>query len=123
MINLENRMQKMDIVDICDQERANTKWKFHKLTNLTIFASLLKDVPMGCKDTVLPEPMLKSQNVNCLTFERNTLQPYKDNLCLLRALVLHLHGNKKLEEETSKIFNFFLNNSEERDVSKFQVFT
>ena len=31
-----------------------------------------------------------------------------------------MHGNKKLEEETSKIFNFFLNNSEERDVSKFQ---
>ena len=39
---------------------------------------------------------------------------------MLRALDLHLHGNKKLEEETSKIFNLFLNNSEERDVSKFQ---
>ena len=39
---------------------------------------------------------------------------------MFRALALHLHGNKKLEEETSKIFNFFLNNSEERDPSKFQ---
>ena len=52
MTNLKDRMQKMDIVDICTRERANTKWKFYKLTNLTIFASLLKDVPMGCKDTV-----------------------------------------------------------------------
>ena len=73
-------------------------------TNLssTIFASLLEDVPMGCKDTVLPEPLSKNQNVNCLTFEENTLQSYNDNLCLFRALALHLHGNKKLEEKTSK---------------------
>ena len=37
-----------------------------------------------------------------------------------RALALHLHGNEKLEEETSKTFNLFLNNSEEGYVSKFQ---
>ena len=63
-----------------------------KLTNLTVFASLLKDVPMGCKDTILPEPILRNGNVNCLNFEKNTRQSYNDNL----------------------------NNSEERDPSKFQ---
>ena len=68
MTNLKERMQKMDIVDICTRERSNKMWKFYKLTNSTIFASLLKDVPMGCKDTVLPEPLLKDLNVNCLTF-------------------------------------------------------
>ena len=31
-----------------------------------------------------------------------------------------MHGSKKLEEETSKFFNLFLNNSEEGAVSKFQ---
>ena len=51
MTNLKDRKQKMDFVDICTRERFNTKWKFYKLTNLTIFASLLKDVPMGCEDT------------------------------------------------------------------------
>ena len=120
MTNLKNRIHKMDIVDYCTRERANTKWKFYKLTNLTFFASLLKDVPMGCKDTVLPEPLLKNHNVNCLFFEKNALQPNHDNLCLFRALALLLYGNKKLKEETSKIFNLFLNNSEERDVAKFQ---
>ena len=75
MTNLKDRMQKMDIVDICTRERANTKWKFYKLTNLTIFASLLKDVPMGWRHTVLFEPLLRNCNVNCLTFERSTLQP------------------------------------------------
>ena len=120
MTNLKDRMQKMDIVDLCTRERANTKWKFYKLTNLTIFASLLKDVPMGCKDTLLPEQLSRNGFVNCLTFDRNTRQPYNGNLCLFRALALHLHGNEKLEEETSKIFNVFLNKSEEGDPSKFQ---
>ena len=120
MTNLKERMQKMDIVDLCTPERSNTKWKFYKVTNLTIFASLIKDVPMGCKCTVLPEPLLRNCNVNCLAFERNTRQPYNDNLCLFRALALHLHGNEKLEEGSSKIFKLFLNNCEEGDPSKFQ---
>ena len=85
MTNLKDRMQKMDIVDISIRERTNTKWKFYKLTNLTIFVSLLKDVPMGCKDTILPEPLLRNRNVNCLTSEKNTRQPYNDDLCLFRA--------------------------------------
>ena len=120
MPNLKDRMQKKDFDDICTRERTNTKWKFYKLTNLTTFALLLKDVPKGCKNVVLPEPPLKNHKVNCFTFEENTLQPYNDNLCLFRALALQLHGNKKLEEETSKTFKLFLNNSQERDPSKFQ---
>ena len=75
---------------------------------------------MGCKYTVLPEPLLRNFNVKCLTIESKTNQPYNDNICSFRALALHLHGNEKLEEETSKIFNLFLNNSEDGDVSKFQ---
>ena len=120
MTNLKVRKQKMDIVDLCTRESANTKWKFYKLTNLTIFASLLKDVPMGCKDTVLPEPLLRNCNVNCLTFEKKTRQPYNDNFCLFRAVALHFFGNERLEEETSKIFNLFLNNCGEGDPSKLQ---
>ena len=118
--NLKKKLQTMDFVDICTRERANTKWKFYKLTNLTVFAALLKDVPMGCKDTVLPERLLKNHNVNCFTFERNTRQAYCDNLCLFRALALRLHGNDKFQEETSKIFHLFLNNSEKGEFSKLQ---
>ena len=69
--NLKEELQKMDIVDLFTRERANTKWKFCKLTNLTVFAALLKDVPMGCKDSALPELLLKNQNVNCLTYEQD----------------------------------------------------
>ena len=118
--HLKEKLQEMDIVDLCTLERANTKWKFYKLTNLTVFAALLKDVPMGCKDSVLPEQLLKNQNVNCLIFEKNTRKPYNDNFCFFRAVVLHLFSNERLEEETSKFFNLFLNNCGEADPSKFQ---
>ena len=87
----------------------STKWRFYKLTNLTVFAALLKDVPTGCRNAVLPEPLLKNCTINCLTFEENTRQPHNDNLCLFRALAFHLHGNQRLEGETSKIFNLFIN--------------
>ena len=121
MTNLKNRMQKMGIVDICTRERNNTMSKFYKLTNSKVFASLLKDIAMVCKDTMLPEPLLKNHSVNCLTYEKITLQPYNDNLCLFRALALYLQGNKKLQEGTSKLFNLFLNISEEREKRSIKV--
>ena len=67
---LKDKLQKMDIVDLCTRERANTKRKLYKLTKLTVFESLLRDVPMGCKESLLPEPVLKNQKVNCLGFEK-----------------------------------------------------
>ena len=120
MVKLKEILKKTDVIESCTKERSNTKWSFFKLTNLTIFAALLRDIPMGCKDAVLLESLLKNHTVDCLTYEQNTNKPYKDNLCLCRALALHLHGNERLEEETSKLFNLFLVNSTNPEPSKFQ---
>ena len=75
---------------------------------------------MGFKDAVLLESLLKNRTVNCLTFEKNTRKPYNDHLCLFRAVALHLFGNERSEEETSKFFKFFLINSTNPDISRFQ---
>ena len=120
LTKLKDILNKTDIIESCSRERMNTKWRFYKLTNLTVFAALLKDVPMGWKDAVLPKPLLKNHAVNCRTFEENTKQPYNDNLCLFRALALHLHGNQKLEEKTSKIFNSFMNRMDGLTPPQFQ---
>ena len=120
MAKLKEILKKTDLIESCTKERSNTKWRFFKLTNLTISAALLRDIPMGCRDAVLPESLLKNHTVNCLTYEQNTKKPYKDNVCLFRALALHLHGNERLEEETSKLFNLFLVNSTNPEPSKFQ---
>ena len=120
MAKLKEILKKIDVIESCTKERSNTKWRFFKLTHVTIFAALLRDIPMGCKDAVLPESLLKKHTVICLTYEQNNKKPYKDNLCLFRALALHLRGNERLEEEISKLFNLFLVNSTNPDPSKFQ---
>ena len=113
LAKLKEVLKKTDVIESCTKGRSNTMWKSFKLTNLTPFAALLRDIPMGCKDAILPEPLLRNPTANCPTYEKN-------NLCLFRALALHLHGNGRLEEETSKLFNLFLINSTNPDPSIFQ---
>ena len=112
LTKLKDFLNQTYVIESRSRERMNTKWRFYKLTNSTVFAALLKDVPMGCKNAVLPEPLLRNGTINCLTFEENTRQPYNDNLCLFRAPALHMHGNQQLEEEASKTFNLFINKME-----------
>ena len=56
LITIQGKNEKFDIVEQRTQERQNTKWRFKLITNVTIFAALPKNIPMGCPDSVLPEP-------------------------------------------------------------------
>ena len=95
---LTDLLNKTDVIEASGRERMNRKWRFYKLSNLTGFAALLNDLPMGCKDAVSPELLLTNGTNNCIFSEENTKQPYTDNLCLFRALALHMHGNQRLGE-------------------------
>ena len=75
-------MSNTDVIETCTEEPAKTTWNFYKLTNVTVCAALLKEVPMGCKDAVLPEPLTKNHTLNCLTYAESTRKPYDDNFCL-----------------------------------------
>ena len=55
-----------------------------------------------------------------VTFEENTRKPYNDNLCLFRALVLHLQINQRLEKKTSNLFNLFLEKTRGTDPTNFR---
>ena len=72
MVKLKEISKKTDVIESCTKEMSNPKWRFFKLTNLTIFAALLRDIPMSCKDAVLPESLLRNLSINCLTYEQNT---------------------------------------------------
>ena len=120
LAKLKDFLKKTDVIESCSRERMNTRWRFYKLTNLTLFAALLKNVPMGCKNAESPEPLLKNGTVNCLTYEENKRQPHNDNLCLFRALALHLHGSQRLEEETPKLFNLFISKMDGLSPDQFQ---
>ena len=120
LAKLKNFLNKTDVIEFCSRERMHTKWRFYKVTNLTVFAALLKDVPMGCKNAVLPEPLLKTHRINCPTYEEHTRQPHNDNRCIFRAPALHLHWNQRLGEETSKLFNLFINKMDGLSANQFQ---
>ena len=120
MAKLKKILKKTDLIESCTKEWFSTRRRVFKLTNLTLFAAQLTIIPMVCKDAALPESLLKNYTVKCLTHEQNTKKPYEKNLCLFRALALHLHGNGRLEEETSKLFSLFLINSTDPDPSKLQ---
>ena len=57
--------------------------------------------------TLLPDQLLKNHSVKYLLFEEKTQKPNSDNICLFRALELHLHGIERLEEEVAESFNLF----------------
>ena len=62
---------------------------------------------MGCTDSSLPEPLLRNLEVNCLVSNGHN-EPYNDNLCLFRAIAIHLFGSVDVEPNATKIFHSFV---------------
>ena len=75
---------------------------------------------MRCEDANLHELLLKNCTIKCLTFEEKLKQPYNDTLCIFRALALDLHGNYRLDDETSKHFSLFINRVDGLNPNQFQ---
>ena len=71
------------------------------------FAALLKNIPLGCLDSVLPEPLLRNPEVNCLVSNGHDV-PYNDNLCLFRAISIHLFGSVDVEPHAMQLFDNFV---------------
>ena len=108
LAKLKNLLSSTDVIEWCTREQAITKWNVYKLTDVTFFSALLKELPIGSEDAVLPDPLMKNLSAKCLTFEENTRKLYNSTCYLFRALALLLHGNEGLEEETSDLFILFL---------------
>ena len=109
LITIRAKLETFDFVEQCTQEREITKWRFKLITNVTIFAVLLKNNPMGT-NSVLPDPLLKNHSVNLL-FSNKEKYPYKDNLCLFHAMARYMNGHNDLDSHTSRYFTEFISNS------------
>ena len=96
LVSLQDRIEKMDLVETYAQERDNTKGRFVLTTNVTIFCALLKSIPMGYIDAVLPYQLLRRPDLNCLV-SNGYGESYKDYLSLFRAIAVHLYGSSELE--------------------------
>ena len=107
LLNIQNEIEKLDLIESCTQERQNSKWRFTVITNVTGFAALLKNIPMGCTDSPLPEPLLRNSEVHFLLSNGHD-EPYNDDLCLFRAIAIHLFGSVDDELKAIKIFHNFV---------------
>ena len=102
------------------RQKIDTCWRLYDLTNLTVFAVLVKDVPMGFKKSVLPGTLLKNQTVNCVAFEEITRQSYNGHLCFFEDIALDLFRNHTLRKEISKVFNVFITTVETGNSNHFK---
>ena len=108
LVSLQDRVEKMDLVETCAQERENTEWRFALTTKVTKFCALLKNIPMVCIDAVLPEQLLRRSDVNCLV-SNSYGETYKEYLCLFRAIAVH--GSSEMETNAANLFSAFLHES------------
>ena len=65
---------------------------------------------MGCTDSVLSESLLKNYSINCV-LSNKAKEPYKDHLCLFRALAMYMNGHNDLDCHTSGYFTGFISNA------------
>ena len=91
-----------DLNQSSTRQQANTRWKFYKLTEVTLSAVLLHKVPTGCKNAVLPDELIGKCSVSCSTFENSARKHYKPNFCLLRTLGFRLHWMTDWRKRSSK---------------------
>ena len=83
LLNLQNKIEKLDLFETYTKQRQNSKRRYTVITNVSVFAALLTNISMGCTDTPLPEPLLRNPEVICLVSNGHD-EPYNDNLCLLQ---------------------------------------
>ena len=110
MVKLEQILKETDVIESRTKERSNTKWRFFKLTNITFFAALLRDIPLGCKDAVLPEYLLKIiQSIAFLmnrTPKNHTKTIFASSEHLLSTCMENIKDSKKKHQNYS--FSFLL---------------
>ena len=66
LITIQRKIEKFDTVEQYTQEGQNTKRRLKLISNSAFFDTLLTKISMGCPDSVLPEPLLKHTQINCL---------------------------------------------------------
>jgi hypothetical protein len=71
-------LSRHDILEYIRQQRPDTKWVVHLLTNVTFYLNKLIQHPIGTR-VVLPDFFLRNQGLVC--FVGGAHGPYKDNLC------------------------------------------
>ena len=101
------QFEDMDILEWARQQRPNSKWVVHRITNITFFVDKLRKYPIGCPVT-LPEYIRHSHVIEALEKDKKRGLPYTDHLCFFRCIARHqgapLDG---LEGKTQELYDSY----------------
>ena len=100
LVKINNVLSNTDVIEACTKKRANRKWKFYKLSNDTIFAVLFTEVPVGCKDAILPESLTKKPHCQFPNLRREYKKTVQGQFMARETLALLSHENGGLHEKT-----------------------
>ena len=94
-------LSRHDILEYIRQQRPDTKWVVHLLTNVTFYLNKLIQHPIGAR-VVVPDFFLRNQGLVCLV--SGSHGPYEDNLCFFRCLAVHRRAPVKDVEVPAKTY-------------------
>ena len=83
------RIHESDILQWAITQRPNSDWLCVLVTNVTFFVNRILQHPIGCVGINLPTYVKRNKVVIGLEKDHNGAV-YRDNMCLLRCLALHL---------------------------------
>ena len=83
---------------------------------MLVCAILLKNIPMGCRNALLTDHLLKERFINCLTCSQNTC----DILIFFKSLAIQLHRDGRSEERTRCFFHLYMKEKGKVESANFQ---
>ena len=98
LASLKSQLDGVNFIESVTSQHPDTKWKFYRLTNVSIIATLIHGVPMGCSGIILPDYLTTNPHITTLTQDANR-HPINDNFCIFRALALHKSAGTVLSAE------------------------
>ena len=100
-------LSRQDMLECIRQQRPDTKWVVHSLTNVAFYVNKLFDHPIGAR-VVLPDHILKNKAVVALA--GGSYGPYTVNLCFFCCLAVHRGAPdiKALETPTKTYYRQYL---------------
>ena len=102
---LVDDLHRIDMLEWAKQQRSNSRWVVHALTNVCVYVNRIPDHPIGGLKSVMPAYLLRNRYVECLDRDGNSGKPFADNLCFFRCVVRFKGAPKRaLKAPTAKLF-------------------
>jgi hypothetical protein len=109
-------LSRHDILEYIKQQRPDTNWFVHLLTNVTFYVNKISEHPIGAS-VLLPDYILKNTGVVALI--TGSRGPYNDDLCLLRCLAVHRGAPVRDVESPAKTYFHQLLQHKQKSLNKF----